>query len=55
MKEQLYEELSNKSDTVLRKEFENGEIALITFKEMLANDYITQDRYNRITRADDID
>lgn len=54
MNTKLYKELSSKSDTVLRREFENGEYALITFKEMLANDYITQDRYNRITRADDI-
>lgn len=54
MNTKLYEELSNKSDNVLRKEFEAGEYSLMTFKEMLANDYITQDRYNRITRADDI-
>lgn len=33
----LYEELSNKSDTVLRRDFENGEYALITFKEMLSS------------------
>lgn len=51
MKEQLYEELSLKSDSVLRSELENGEYALITFREMLANGYITQDRYNRITRT----
>lgn len=37
MNTKLYEELSNKSDTVLRKDYENGEYALITFKEMLNN------------------
>lgn len=55
MNTRLYEELRNKSDTVLRKELEAGEYALITFKEMLSNNYITLDRYNRITRANDID
>lgn len=32
----LCKELSLKSDNVLRKELENGEYALITFREMLA-------------------
>lgn len=51
MNTKLYEELSSKSDTVLRREYKNGEYALITFKEMLANDYISQDRYDRITKS----
>lgn len=51
----LCKELSLKSDNVLRKEYENGEYALITFREMLNNGYLTQDRYNRIVRANDID
>lgn len=37
MNTKLYEELSNKSDTVLRKEFEAGEYSLMNFKEMLSN------------------
>ena len=50
----LCAELSLKSDSVLRQEYENREISLMNLREMLSNDYITQDRYNRITRADDI-
>lgn len=49
------EELSSKSDNVLRQEFEAGEYSLLTLREMLDNDYITQERYNRITRANEID
>lgn len=55
MNTKLYEELSTKGDNVLRKELENGDYSLMTFREMLTNNYITQDRYNRITRANDID
>lgn len=51
MNTKLYEELSIKSDNVLRKEFEAGEYSLMNFKEMLSCGYITQDRYNRITRS----
>lgn len=50
MNTKLYHELSTKSDNVLRKEFESGEFALITLKEMLGQGYLTQERYNRITR-----
>lgn len=49
------EELSCKSDNVLRQEFEAGEYSLLTLREMLDNDYITQERYNRIIRANEID
>lgn len=49
------EELSSKSDNVLRQEFEAGEYSLLTLREMLDNDYITQERYNRIVRANEID
>lgn len=47
--EEMYE-LSNESDNVLRSKLDNGEIAPYTFKRMLDLDYLTQDRYNRITR-----
>lgn len=47
----LFKELSLKSDNVLRKEFEAGEYSLMNFKEMISCGYITQDRYNRITRS----
>lgn len=50
MKEELYEELSNECDSVLRKKLDNGDIALITFRNMLELDYLSQDRYNRIIR-----
>ena len=49
------EELSCKSDNVLRQEFEAGEYSLLTLREMLDNGYITQERYNRIVRANEID
>lgn len=55
MNTKLYEELSTKSDNVLRKEFEAGEYSLMTFREMLSNGFITQDRYNRIVKTYDID
>ena len=48
--EEMYE-LSNQSDNVLRSKLENGDIAPYTFDRMLKLDYITQDRYNRITRS----
>ena len=54
MNTKLYEELSLRSDNVLRNEFENGEISLMNLREMLSNGYLTQDRYNRVIRADDI-
>lgn len=50
MNTELYKKLSMKSDNVLRKEFESGEFALIALKEMLANGYITQARYDYILR-----
>ena len=50
MNTKLYQELSIKSDNVLRKEFEEGEFALITLKEMLNQGYLTQNRYDYITR-----
>ena len=48
--EEMYE-LSNESDNILRSKLENGDIAPYTFKRMLKLDYLTQDRYNRITRS----
>lgn len=48
--EEMYE-LSNQSDNILRSKLENGDIAFYTFKQMLHLDYLTEDRYNRITRS----
>lgn len=50
MNTELYKTLSMKSDNVLRKEFEEGEFALITLKEMLNLGYLTQKRYDYIIR-----
>lgn len=53
-KETMYK-LSNESDNVLRKELEEGNIALYTFKQMFNLGYLSKDRYNRITRNEGLE